>query len=209
MTSSTIESDRESHVAIRSMNLIEKAFRDVSREDWKARMGEQDKVYLLEDHVSNMKGILSDLNYETYCIDRLIENTKKMDIGTMKEYTNMMESIAYFYCKTLNKDMATAIITGLVTRTKDVKGVEKYYNWITLKLGGEISKYSKSMSVYGSRIDALSVELRNNSSGFLKFFKRKRVLVIGRKMKKLEARSGKVRSKLEKTKALASMIGKK
>ncbi len=189
------------------MNLIEKAFRDVSREEWKSRIGEQEKVYLLEDHVSNMKGLLSDLNYETYCIDGLIENTKNMDLSGAERYTNLMESIAYFYCNTLNKDIATAIITGIVARTKDVKGIEKYHGIIVRGLDGRMSRYRKSMSIYGLRLDALSTELKRNNTGLFRFFKRKKIATIERKIKRLEARNEKVKSKFEKAKELAGKVG--
>lgn len=208
VTSSTLEGGRENRAVIRSMNLIEKAFRDVSREEWKAKIGEPEKVYLLEDHVSNMKGILSDLNYETYCIDRLIENTKKMDMNSAERYTDMMEAIAYFYSRTINRDIATAIVTGLVARMKDVKGVERYYRGITFDLDKRITRYSKSISLYDSRIYALNVEMRSCSTGFLKFFKKKKAVAAWRKIKRLEARSGRAKARLDGARALASRIGK-
>ena len=190
------------------MNLIEKAFRDVSREEWKSRLGDKEKMYLLEDHVSSMKGMLSDLNYETYCVDRLIENTTKMEVTAAEEYINLVESIALFYSKTLGKDVATAIITGLIMRTRDVKDVEKYYNEITYNLGRKITKYGRRVSNLDSKIEVLSNEFKKNSTGLLKFFKKEKAMSIKGRLKVVESRSNRTRKRLESAIDLFDKISK-
>ncbi len=210
MTSSSIEwngeSKRQGPFSIKSMNLIEKAFRDVSREEWKARIGDMDMMYLLEDHVSSMKGMLSDLNYETYCVDRLIENTAKMDVTEAENYVNLVESIAFFYSKTLGKDVATALITGLIMRAKDVKGVERYYNNITYNLGRKITVYGSRISRLDSRLEVLNNKLKKNSTGLLRFFKKEKVKSIKDKIKAVESKSDRTRERLKSTAGILDKV---
>lgn len=191
---------------IKSMNLIEKAFRDVSREEWAARIGGQEKVYLLEDHISNMKGLLSDLSYETYCADKLIDNTSRMGRDEAEKYMGRMESLAYFYSKTLSKDIARVIITGLVLRARDLESVEKYYNSMVYGLRAKALKRSKSVSIYEFRLNTLHAELKRENSGFFRLFKKKKIVALDNKARKLEAVCAKKQSELKKVDELISRI---
>ena len=84
------------------VSLEKAALKDIIRRRWETELGtgrQQSKEVKdqLDTHISNVKGILNNYDYEIFCMPNVIANTKTMSRNDTKDYLKHIEALAVGY----------------------------------------------------------------------------------------------------------------
>ncbi|MGC8478473.1 MAG: hypothetical protein ACP5NE_00905 [Candidatus Micrarchaeia archaeon] len=198
MTSSfaTKNQDSNSYSSdVKSVGMVERALRNISYGDWRLRIPQQAKIKLVEAHLAKMEDILPGFKYDYHSMDKFISSINMLQVDDAKKFVRSLESIAYFYSKTFDKDAALLIVTGLLSWPGSVETAERHRQVILRKLSAKSSRYKRLLYYYDRRLTALYEELEKSNSGIFRFIKKKRSAHISKLISTLEPKYSRVKEK--------------
>ena len=112
----------------------------------------------LDTHVSNVKDILNNYDYEIFCMPNVIANTKTMSRNETKEYLKHIEALAVGYSSIFGNDLATLLLIGLTCKSRSVSSIARYYDNFSSDINRKAAYYDKLLG--GDHLDMLEIMLR-------------------------------------------------
>ncbi len=176
------------------------------RQQWASRLenGIGDKILSrqivadIELHISNMNGIVDQMDYELFCIPNIIAHAKHMSKDELYRYLKLMESVAVGYSSMHGRYITNLLMIGLTSKAKNLGGVEKYYRTVSGDIESRLTAYNAALEKRRARISRLSAAAKHHGSGIFGIFRRKRVAAINRRielgMRRIDSLSGRMGS---------------
>ncbi len=157
------------------------ALKDIIRKRWETELGsgkQQSKEVKdqLDSHVSNIKGILDNYDYEIFCMPNIITNTRAMSRSEVKEYLKHMEALAVGYSLVFGDEMATLLLIGLTCKSRSVSSIAKYYGNFSSDINKKVVYYDRLLQKHSDFMSRVNYEIKVTESGFLRFFRKKKVI---------------------------------
>lgn len=150
----------------------------------------------IERHISNMNGIVDQLDYELFCIPNIISHSKHMSEEELYRYLGLMESVAVGYSSMHGRHITSLLMVGLTAKAKNPAGIGKYYRAVSNKVESKLQAYNSILEKRKVRIGRLSILAKRNGSGIFRIFRRKRVAAINQRidlgMRRMESLNSKV-----------------
>ncbi len=178
---------------IKSIGMVERALRNISYGDWRLRIPQQAKIKLVEAHLSKMEEMLPGFKYDYHSMDKFVSSINMLPLEDAKRFVCALESIAYFYSSTFEKDTALLVVTGLLSWPGSAEATEKHRKIILRRLYSKTLHYKKRLSYYDSRISLLYEELQKSNTGIFRFIKKRKAARISALLKSLEPKYTKVK----------------
>ncbi len=167
------------------VSLEKAALKDIIRKRWESELvsgrhqGKEVKEQL-DSHVSNVKDILNNYDYEIFCMPNVINNTKAMSRSEMKAYLKHMEALAIGYSSVFGNDMAILLLIGLTCKSRSVDSIAKYYGNFSSDISKKVAYYDKMLQRNSDFMSRVNYEIKMSESGILRLFKRKKVTKLKR-----------------------------
>lgn len=139
-------------------------------------------ITYIETHISNMNGIVDQLDYELFCIPHIISHSRNMTKEELFKYLRLVESIAVGYSSIYGRLITSLLMIGLTAKTKNLGSIEKYYRDVSGDIESKIIAYNNLIEKRHARIVRLSDIADRHSKGILKIFRRRRVAAIRRRI---------------------------
>lgn len=157
------------------------ALKEIIRKRWETELGsgrQQGKEIRdqLDTHVSTVKGILDNYDYEIFCMPNVIANTKTMSRSETKEYLKHIEALTIGYSSVFGNDLATLLLIGLTCKSRSVSSIEKYYGSLSSDISRKIAHYDKLLQKHSDLMGRVNCEIKATESGFLRFFRKKKAV---------------------------------
>ncbi len=183
------------------------AIRNVVQEAWKGKIkNDKQLVDVLDNHTTNMRKLLGNMEYETFCILNLLSHIKNMSTSELVYYLKMIEGITYFYKSKLGGELTSALLTGITYKAKDLDSLNRYYRIAMDELEGRV-RYLEAKSRTQSRdIDLLTMDLRYQESSIFRFFMKGRINRIKGRITKKREKAVDINRAIVKNKAIIEKI---
>ncbi len=178
------------HDAVESNHPSTNFLKGMVRQQWASKLESSvnDKqlskqmIAKIETHISNMNGIVDQLDYELFCIPHIISHSKHMAKEDLYKYLGLVESIAVGYSSIHGKMITSLLMIGLTSKAKNFGGAEKYYNAVSGDIESKLSTFNRFIERKNARIDRLSSLAARHNRGIFRIFRRKRVASINRRI---------------------------
>ena len=161
------------------------ALKEIIRKRWETELGsgrQQSKEVKeqLDTHVSTVKGILDNYDYEIFCMPNVIANTKTMSRNETKEYLKHIEALTIGYSSVFGNDLATLLLIGLTCKSRSVSSISKYYGSFSSDINRKAVYYDKLLQKHSNLMGKVNCEIKAAESGFLRFFRKKEAVRLRR-----------------------------
>ena len=161
------------------------ALKDIIRRRWETELGtgrqqNKDAKDQLDTHVSNVKGILNNYDYEIFCMPNVIANTKTMSRNETRDYLKHIEALATGYTAIFGSDLATLLLIGLTCKSRSVSSIAKYYDTLSSDINRKAVYYDGLLQKHSDFMSRVNYEIKMTESGLLKFFRKKKALKLRR-----------------------------
>ena len=161
------------------------ALKDIIRRRWETELGtgrqqNKDAKDQLDTHVSNVKGILNNYDYEIFCMPNVIANTKTMSRNETRDYLKHIEVLATGYTAIFGSDLATLLLIGLTCKSRSVSSIAKYYDTLSSDINRKAVYYDGLLQKHSDFMSRVNYEIKMTESGLLKFFRKKKALKLRR-----------------------------
>ncbi len=165
------------------VSLEKAALKDIIRRRWETELGtgrQQSKEVKdqLDTHISNVKGILNNYDYEIFCMPNVIANTKTMSRNDTKDYLKHIEALAVGYSSVFGSDLATLLLIGLTCKSRSVSSIAKYYDNFSSDINRKAVYYDNLLQKHSDFMSRVNYEIKVTESGLLKFFRKKKVVKL-------------------------------
>ncbi len=164
-------------------------FKNVVRQHWEGRLTTQlDKTkskYVaaeIESHLARINPHVDKLDYEIFCVPNIIAHSKHITREELQDYLKTVESLAVGYSSTLGRDLTSLALIGLTTKARNSTSAERYYHSLTGYVQGKVTRYESVIDRRRRRLYGMSMLLQREQKGLLRFFKKKRIQVLSRKI---------------------------
>ncbi|MDE1823057.1 MAG: hypothetical protein KGI00_03885 [Candidatus Micrarchaeota archaeon] len=198
-----------------NQRLDESILKSVIRNNWQSKMDSTERhankkiMEEIEQHASNMYGILNGYDYEALCIPSIMANAKHMSKDDFRAYLKLMESMAIGYSNLLDKELANLLMIGLTAKTRNLGSAQRYFELLSKDLEKRVGIYNRIIERHGRKSDAIMARLKTTERHIFRIFMRKRISVMKRTLSKSMAKGQRLNSRKEKYTKLINEVKQK
>jgi hypothetical protein len=188
-------------------NMESKAVEEVVKRDRHDKIKDDEhNRELFEKHLTNMRSILNNYDYELSNMHQIVSNCKKMKGNEAESYVKMLEALALGYRKKFGSALIVPFLTGVVAKAKDPYEMSKYYDVLVSEIVGKIDLANAKGRIEERKIDELMLELRYKESGIMRIFRKGEINRIKSRIIKKKKRVEKYYAKADNYRMLFSTI---
>jgi hypothetical protein len=192
--------------ATMEMNAVKK----IVRENWESKVKEKGtNVDILSKHADFMNRQFGSMGYETMCMPHVVLNTKKMSRSEIIAYTRMLEALAIGYRDRFGSEFGGQMVAGATIVSKDVRGMRKLFDYFMLHISKNAFTFERAVDKEVRIIERLNYELGRKDSGLFKFFRKKDIAELKKRINIKRAKIGKFESKRMKYSVLSDALNAK
>lgn len=174
----------------------------VIRQHWKEKLTEVEKSkgkHLsaeIDNHLANMTAIMDPIDYEAFCVPNIIQHSKHMQKEDFSAYLRLIEAMAVGYSEHLGKDLTNLILIGVTSKGRSVGSAERYLGLLLTDINSRMTYYQNHINKKSRGISIMSGRLRAHNTSVLRFFRKRKIRVLSRRIdyrtKELETLQGRL-----------------
>ncbi|MDE1822827.1 MAG: hypothetical protein KGH69_02970 [Candidatus Micrarchaeota archaeon] len=170
--------------------LDESILKSVIRNNWQSKMDASERhvnkklLEEIEQHASNMYGILNGYDYEALCIPNIMANAKHMSKEDFRTYLRLMESMAIGYSNLLDREIANLLMIGLTSKTRNLGSAQRYFELLSKDIEQRVGIYNRIIERHGRKSDAMLARLKTTERNIFRIFMKRRIRVIKKAISK-------------------------
>ena len=163
-------------------------FRNVIRQHWEGKLAGMDKAKSrhvtaeIDSHLSNMNPLVDKLDYEIFCVPNIIAHSRHITKEEFSDYLKLIESLALGYSSTLGRERTSLMLIGLTTKARNLAGAVKYYKSLATDVQSRVYRYESAITRRRKRVYSLAQRLKREEGSILRFFRRKRIVAVNKKI---------------------------
>jgi hypothetical protein len=202
-----VDAERNSHDVQNDMTLEVNAIKRIVRENWESKLKEKGtNLEILSKHAEFMTREFGSIGYETMCMQNVVSHTKHMSNAELLEYTRIVEALAIGYKSRFGWDFGGLLVAGATSVSKDLRSIRKHFDYLVTYLSQNSDVFDRAIEKEMKNTEELNSELMKKNSGIFKFFRKKDILFLKRRIRVKQVRIGRYQGKKEKYKTLADIV---
>ncbi|MDE1825613.1 MAG: hypothetical protein KGH61_03570 [Candidatus Micrarchaeota archaeon] len=186
------------------------SLRSVVQDSWRSKLKEdRQMIGVMDEHAMNMQRLLGNVDYEMFCIQNLIANTKSMTKAELRGYIRILEGLAYFYNNKLGTELTSALLAGVTLKAKNLDSLSRYYKLMVGELDNKIKRSEERYKRTNRRLEMLSLDLKYNEASLItRIFQKGKISSIKSRIMVRKARLGRIDSRLNSHKRVLDTVNR-
>ncbi len=182
--------------------------RKIVDEGWQSKgIGlDEHEIARLGEHAARVRGMLGSLEYEITCMPVLIKNAKHMSIEERAEYIGALESIMFGLREEFGDALLVPLIYGIISKSKNLESMKRYIEATGRIFLEKQARLERSLYSNQKKIARLLAVQHGYESSLLRFFMRKRIVYLKRKIDSRLKKSATIEAKISKYHSIATKI---